>query len=85
MSAFLQSSVSGPRGRSPEALSPNLFTTLIEDCQKREPIPVAVCWPCSDVSLAGAVEAAEAGLIEPVADRSAARDAEDRFGAGNQP
>jgi phosphate acetyltransferase len=38
---------------------------LIHDCKRRAPIPVAVCWPCSEVSLAGAVEAAEAGLIKP--------------------
>jgi phosphate acetyltransferase len=43
-----------------------LFESLIEDCQRREPIPVAVCWPCSGVSLAGATEAAEAGLILPL-------------------
>jgi phosphate acetyltransferase len=42
-----------------------LFESLIKDCQKRPPIPVAVCWPCSQVSLAGATEAAEAGLILP--------------------
>jgi phosphate acetyltransferase len=42
-----------------------LFELLIEECQRREPIPVAVCWPCSQVSLAGATEAAEAGLILP--------------------
>lgn len=43
-----------------------LFESLIKDCQRREPIPVAVCWPCSGVSLAGATEAAEAGLILPL-------------------
>lgn len=42
-----------------------LFEPLIEDCKRHEPIPVAVCWPCSGVSLAGATEAAEAGLILP--------------------
>jgi len=42
-----------------------LFESLIKECQTRDPIPVAVCWPCSQVSLAGATEAAEAGLIVP--------------------
>jgi phosphate acetyltransferase len=29
-------------------------------------IPVAVCWPCSAVSLQGALEASDAGLIKPL-------------------
>lgn len=45
--------------------SPNLFDALIRQCQEQEPIPVAVCWPCSDVSLLGALEAAVARLIQP--------------------
>ncbi len=43
-----------------------LFESLIAECRRSEPIPVAVCWPCSGVSLAGATEAAEAGLILPL-------------------
>jgi phosphate acetyltransferase len=43
----------------------DFFGLLIKEYQNRDPIPVAVCWPCSQVSLAGAVEAAEAGLILP--------------------
>ncbi|HEV2679388.1 MAG TPA: bifunctional enoyl-CoA hydratase/phosphate acetyltransferase [Rhodanobacter sp.] len=39
---------------------------LIAQCQRREPISVAVCWPSSTVSVAGAMEAAQAGLIDPV-------------------
>jgi phosphate acetyltransferase len=31
-----------------------------------KPILTAVCWPCSAVALQGAVEAAQAGLIDPV-------------------
>ncbi len=41
------------------------FRIADQECQNRDPIPVAVCWPRSQVSLAGAVEAAEAGLILP--------------------
>jgi len=44
----------------------DLFESLIRACQRRRAIPVAVCWPCSSVSLAGAVEAANIGLIRPV-------------------
>ncbi|HUY82490.1 MAG TPA: bifunctional enoyl-CoA hydratase/phosphate acetyltransferase [Acidobacteriaceae bacterium] len=51
---------STPSGPSP------LFEPLIEDCRKHQPLPVAVCWPCSGVSLAGSTEAAEAGLILPI-------------------
>jgi len=70
MSTIEQTLPAGARGHLPGSTStgstsPDLFTMIIKECQKREPIPVAVCWPCSDVSLAGAVEAAEAGLILP--------------------
>jgi phosphate acetyltransferase len=34
--------------------------------QRNKIIPTAVCWPCSAVALSGALEAAEAGLIEPI-------------------
>ncbi|WP_348268828.1 bifunctional enoyl-CoA hydratase/phosphate acetyltransferase [Edaphobacter paludis] len=44
----------------------DLFESLIRACQRQKAIPVAVCWPCSSVSLAGAVEAARSGLILPV-------------------
>jgi phosphate acetyltransferase len=43
-----------------------LFEKLILDCKDREVFPVAVCWPCSAVSLSGAMEAAEAGMIRPL-------------------
>jgi phosphate acetyltransferase len=42
-----------------------LFERLIQDCENRKAFPVAVCWPCSEVSLAGAMEAARAGIIHP--------------------
>jgi phosphate acetyltransferase len=43
-----------------------LFERLIRHCGNREAFPVAVCWPCSGVSLAGAMEAAKAGIIYPL-------------------
>ena len=43
-----------------------LLQELTSGSQRREALPVAVCWPCSTVSLAGAIEAAEAGLIHPL-------------------
>ena len=43
-----------------------LFERLIQHCEIREAFPVAVCWPCSAVSLAGAMEAAKAGIIHPI-------------------
>lgn len=54
-------------GNGQMSVSPRLtlFESLVRDCQTREPISVAVCWPCSAVSLVGAIEAAEAGLILP--------------------
>lgn len=53
------SALSSAPGPSP------LFEPLIAECRRHKPIHVAVCWPCSGVSLAGATEAAEAGLILP--------------------
>lgn len=39
---------------------------LIERCRKLDPIRVAVVHPCDAPSLAGAIDAAEAGLITPI-------------------
>ena len=39
---------------------------LIQASQARPAFPVAVAWPLSAVSFAGAVEAAEAGIIRPL-------------------
>lgn len=49
-----------------ETSSLSLLDAVIETCRHREPIPVAVCWPMSEISLAGAIEAAEAGIIRPI-------------------
>jgi len=43
-----------------------LLHSLLKTRAEHPAIPVAVCWPHSTVSLAGAVEAAEAGLIDPI-------------------
>jgi phosphate acetyltransferase len=52
---------------SPSATEPNdFFTLLIRRAQLLKRLPVAVCWPCTDVALSGAVEAAEAGIVEPL-------------------
>ena len=52
--------------QSQELQSNDFFGSLIRDGQRHKAIPVAVCWPCSGVSLAGVVEAATAGLICPL-------------------
>ncbi|MBI5165701.1 MAG: bifunctional enoyl-CoA hydratase/phosphate acetyltransferase [Magnetospirillum sp.] len=44
----------------------NVFEDLIARCQAADPISVAVCHPCDQVSLEGAVEAARHNLITPI-------------------
>jgi phosphate acetyltransferase len=53
-------------GVIPHATSHFLFDRLVSHCASREPFVVAVCWPCSTVSMAGAIEAAQAGIIHPL-------------------
>lgn len=43
----------------------HVFHQFLERCKDLPAITTAVVWPHSDVALSGAVEAAEAGLIEP--------------------
>lgn len=43
-----------------------VLQSLIELGRSLHPVSVAVCHPCSDVALRGAVEAAQAQLIDPV-------------------
>ncbi len=43
-----------------------VYRALIERCASLEPVTAAVAHPCDEPSLAGAVEAAEAGLIRPI-------------------
>ncbi|MBE0619070.1 MAG: bifunctional enoyl-CoA hydratase/phosphate acetyltransferase [Burkholderiales bacterium] len=44
----------------------HVFEHLIAQCETREAVPVAVAFPCDEVSLAGAVDAAKARIIVPV-------------------
>ena len=44
----------------------HVFHQFIERCKTLPAITTAVVWPLSDVAMRGAVEAAAAGLIEPV-------------------
>lgn len=41
------------------------FDALIAKARALPPLKVAVCYPCSEVALAGALDAASSGLIEP--------------------
>jgi phosphate acetyltransferase len=51
---------------SPNARQPTVLEGLIERCRRLPAIRVAVCHPCSDTALQGAVEAAQAGMIDPI-------------------
>src|SRR3954469_19261002 len=42
------------------------YERLLERCRSLEPVPTAVAHPCEAMALAGAVEAAEKGLIVPI-------------------
>ena len=42
------------------------YERLLERCRGLEPIPTAVVHPCEATALAGALEAAEQGLIDPI-------------------
>jgi phosphotransacetylase len=42
------------------------YERLLERCKALEAIPTAVAHPCEESALTGAVEAAQAGLIEPI-------------------
>jgi phosphate acetyltransferase len=44
----------------------HVFENLIEKVNETPPVTVAVCHPCDEVSLTGAVEAAERGIIDPI-------------------
>ncbi len=44
----------------------HVFEKIIERCGTVDPVSVAVCHPCDQVSLEGAVDAARAGLIRPI-------------------
>jgi phosphate acetyltransferase len=42
------------------------YEKLLERCKELAPVPTAVAHPCEETALAGAVEAAQAGLIIPI-------------------
>jgi phosphate acetyltransferase len=60
--------IRGPRVELPEVQlrRHDRYEELIDRCAGLEPIPTAVVHPCDEVSLEGAVRAAEAHLIKPV-------------------
>ena len=49
-----------------DAASPDMFRQLLDRSAGHAPIPTAVAHPCDASSLAGAVEAAQARLIDPI-------------------
>ncbi len=42
------------------------YEHLLQRCQSVEPVVTVVAYPCEETALSGAVEAAEAGLIQPI-------------------
>ena len=58
--------VLAPTTRQQRQVAEHRLDGLIERCRGLEPMPTGVVHPCSADALAGAVEAAEAGLIVPV-------------------
>ena len=42
------------------------YEALLARCRGLEPVPTAVAHPCEKTALAGAVEAGELGLIQPI-------------------
>lgn len=60
--------IRGPRVELPEVQlrRHDRYQELIDRCAGLEPIPTAVVHPCDEVSLEGAVRAAQARLIKPV-------------------
>jgi phosphotransacetylase len=55
-----------PVERTDGATRRPLFGALLDRCAGLPPLPTAVVHPCDPVSLGGALEAAEAGLIIPI-------------------
>lgn len=62
--------VSGQMQNSLEGLTNNSvvcrFDMLVERAKQLPAIPVAVCYPLTQIALAGALEAATQGLIRPI-------------------
>jgi len=55
-----------PTTRQQRQVAEHRLDGLVERCRGLKPMPTGVVHPCSAEALAGAVEAAEAGLIAPV-------------------
>src|SRR5688500_9821315 len=41
------------------------YEALLERCRRLDPVPTAVAHPCEETALAGAIDAAAQGLIQP--------------------
>lgn len=50
----------------PGTVIPSVLEALMQRPAVHPPLPTAVVWPCSQFALSGAMDAAEAGVIEPV-------------------
>lgn len=57
----------------PDGLGREKFRALVARAQEQKPVPTAIAHPCDEVSLRGAVEAAQLGLIVPLLVGPAAR------------
>lgn len=55
-----------PEGRPRGSGEHDAYEELLHRCLDLEPVTTAVAYPCEQTALAGAVEAAEAGLISPI-------------------
>jgi phosphotransacetylase len=42
------------------------YESLLERCRGLDPVPTAVAYPCEETALAGAIDAADRGLIAPI-------------------
>ena len=51
---------------SRRAIGSGKYEQLLERCKRLEPVPTAVAHPCEATALAGAIEAANEGLIVPI-------------------
>jgi phosphate acetyltransferase len=50
----------------PGTVVPSVLEALMQRPAVHPPLPTAVVWPCSEFALTGAIDAAEAGVIEPI-------------------
>ena len=49
-----------------QATGTGKYERLLERCKSLAPVPTAVAHPCEESALRGAIEAAEAGIIDPI-------------------